>query len=269
MFVAGGAAAASGVLAACAGPGTATSAPATTPNSAAATTTRGSGKFQDLTHTFSTTFPVGTSTPPERRTEFTIEKDGFYAQRWGFWEHTATHVDAPGHFVPGGRLVTELQPAELLFIPAVVIDISDRAKNEPDTSVTVDDITAHERQFGQIEKGTLVLMNSGWAARANNADDFRNADADGKFHFPGFSSDAADLLLQQRGIAGVGVDTLSIDQSVAQGAPVHHKVLGADRIGLECLKNLELLPRTGLRLFIGVVPYEQGSGGPCRVYAQT
>lgn len=165
--------------------------------------------------------------------------------------------------------MTELQPNELLFIPAVVIDISDRAKNEPDTSVTVDDINAHERQFGQIEKGAMVLMNSGWAARASNADSFRNADGKGQFHFPGFSADAADFLLQQRGIAGVGVDTLSIDEAIAQGAPVHHKVLGADRIGLENLKNLELLPRTGVRLFIGVVPYEQGSGGPCRVYAQT
>ena len=58
--------------------------------------------------------------------------------------------------------------------------------------------------------------------------------------------DAADLLPQQRGMAGGGVDTLSIDQAVAQGPPVHHNVLGADRIGsdrigLECLKNRELL----------------------------
>lgn len=73
------------------------------PSAASAAPAVGSARLADLTHTFTTTFPVGVSTPAERRIEFSIEHDGFYAQRWSFWEHTATHVDAPGHFVPGAR----------------------------------------------------------------------------------------------------------------------------------------------------------------------
>ena len=60
-----------------------------------------SGRLQDLTYVFSPTFPLATGPAPTRSTLFTIEKDGFYAQRWSFWEHTATHLDAPGHFIPG------------------------------------------------------------------------------------------------------------------------------------------------------------------------
>jgi kynurenine formamidase len=95
---------------------------------------------------------VGTSTPPTRRTEFTIERDGFYAQRWSFWEHTATHLDAPGHFVRGGRLTPELDPDELMFIPAEVIDIdiTARARRNPDAKVELHDIRAHERRYGRI-----------------------------------------------------------------------------------------------------------------------
>ena len=47
-----------------------------------------------------------------------------------FWEHTATHLDAPGHFVPGGRLAPELDPSELMFVPAAVIDITAKARPE-------------------------------------------------------------------------------------------------------------------------------------------
>src|SRR3954447_3344956 len=71
------------------------------------------GHLQDLTYIFSPTFPIATGPAPTRSTLFTIEEDGFYAQQWSFWEHTATHLDAPGHFIPGGRLAPQLDPSEL------------------------------------------------------------------------------------------------------------------------------------------------------------
>ena len=33
-----------------------------------------------------------------------IEDDGYYMREWRIIEHIGTHVDAPGHFTPGGRL---------------------------------------------------------------------------------------------------------------------------------------------------------------------
>jgi len=49
----------------------------------------------------------------------TIEQNGYYSQEWRVVEHTGTHVDAPGHFTPGGRLAPELRMDELVT-PAVV-----------------------------------------------------------------------------------------------------------------------------------------------------
>ena len=226
------------------------------------------GRLQDLTYVFSPTFPIATGPAPTRSTLFTIEKDGFYAQRWSFWEHTATHLDAPGHFIPGGRLAPQLDPGELMFVPAAVVDISARAAHNPDSQVEVADRRRYERRYGRIPHRALVIMNSGWQSRVRDPDAFLGRDPAGNLHFPGFGADAADFLLGQRDISGVAVDTISVDATAHTGAPVHHAVLGADRYALENLANLGRIPPSGAQLFIGVVPWEDGSGGPCRVIAQ-
>jgi kynurenine formamidase len=226
------------------------------------------GRLQDLTHVFRPTFPLAAGPAPTRSTLFTIERDGFYAQQWSFWEHTATHLDVPGHFIPGGRLVTQIEPAELMFVPAAVIDISDRAGRNPDSQVEVADLRRYERRYGRIPHRALVIMNSGWQSRVDDPDAFLGRDAAGKLHFPGFGADAAEFLLEQRDISGVAVDTISIDATAHADAPVHHLVLGADKFALENLAHLDRIPRSGAQVFVGVVPWEQGSGGPCRVVAQ-
>jgi kynurenine formamidase len=37
---------------------------------------------------------------------------------------------------------------------------------------------------------------------------------------------------------------------------------------MENLAHLDRIPRSGAQVFVGVVPWEQGSGGPCRVVAR-
>src|SRR5215218_3414228 len=61
-------------------------------------------RLEDLTHVFTEGFPVFAFEPPARETLITIPAGGFYAQKWTFGEHSGTHMDAPGHFVIGGRL---------------------------------------------------------------------------------------------------------------------------------------------------------------------
>ena len=80
-------------------------------------------------------FSTYTGTVTTRETLVTIPANGFYAQRWSFGEHTATHLDAPGHFVLGGRFTPELTPEELM-LPIAVIDISRRAASNPDADIS-------------------------------------------------------------------------------------------------------------------------------------
>ena len=175
-------------------------------------------------------------------------------------------MDAPAHFTAGGRTSTELALAELV-IPAVVIDIAARAAREPDTTVTVADLVAHERRHGRIPRDAAVLMFSGWASRAGDADAYRGTDAAGISHFPGFSVDACVWLLRRRRIRSLGVDTLSIDPGISTGFETHLALAGADRYGVENLAGLHRIPPHGATLTVGLIPYQDGSGGQARVFA--
>jgi kynurenine formamidase len=223
--------------------------------------------IRDLTYPLSSTFPA--FSPGEEaagRVVTTVEDDGYHMQEWTVIEHIGTHVDAPGHFTAGGRLTTGLRPDELI-LPAVVVDIAQRAAQDPDTVVTVDDLRAFERRHGRIPDGAAVLMHSGWGARIGDADAHRGTDAAGTLHFPGFGTDACGWLLRRRRIRGLGVDTLSIDPGISATFDTHLALTGADRHGLENPAGLDRLPRTGATISVGLIPHEGGSGGQARVLA--
>jgi len=224
------------------------------------------GRFQDLTHVFTEGFPVFTGDSPARETLFTIPTAGFYSQKWTFGEHSGTHMDAPGHFTLGGRLSPEITPQELI-VPVVVIDISARARTNPDAMVTVDDVRSFERGHGRIPDGALVCMNSGWAAKVGDPLAFKGGASFPNYHFPGFGVDAALWLALERDVTGIGVDTLSLDPGNSSTFPVHVNFLATDRYGLENLNNLDQIPPRGALAYVGLIPWEEGSGGPCRVIA--
>lgn len=230
-------------------------------------TMRGGRGLLDLTHPLTTTFPTFADGEEARRSTYVaIEDDGYYMQEWRLIEHTGTHVDAPGHFIPGGRLSTDLPLAELIT-PAVVIDIAARAADDPDTVVTVSDVLAFERRHGRIPRDAAVLMHSGWAAKAGDARAYRGADASGTLHFPGFGPEVTEWLLRRRRIRSLGVDTLSIDPGESETFDTHLTLLGADRYGLENLAGLGRMPRSGATIVVGLLPFQEGSGGQARIFA--
>ncbi|MFI5934523.1 cyclase family protein [Actinoplanes sp. NPDC051494] len=223
--------------------------------------------LRDLTYPVTTAFPAYADGEQARRSTYvTIEDDGYYMQQWTLVEHTGTHVDAPGHFIPGGRLSTDLTLDELIR-PAVVVDIAARAAHHPDAQVTVGDLRAFERRYARIPRDAAVLMHSGWSAKVGSPDAYRGTDAQGTLHFPGFSADACEWLLEKRAVRSLGVDTLSIDPGESEDFPVHLTLLGADRYGLENLANLHRIPAHGATIVVGLLPFEGGSGGQARIFA--
>ena len=97
--------------------------------------------------------------------------------------------------------------------------------------------------------------------RAGSEAAYRNADAGGTSHFPGFSGDAVEWLVDEREIAGIGVDTLSLDPGNASVFAAHLTLLGANRFGIENLANLSRIPAKGATAFVGVIPWEEGPAG--------
>jgi kynurenine formamidase len=149
----------------------------------------------------------------------------------------------------------------------VVIDISARAAADPDTVVELADLRRFERRHGRIPRGAIVFMYSGWEARLPDPAAFKNTGPDGAAHFPGFGIDAVEWLLEHRRPTGIGVDTMSLDRGSSTTFDVHKRLLGADRYGIENVANLRRIPPLGAHVVVGVVPWEEGSGGPCRLLA--
>jgi kynurenine formamidase len=228
---------------------------------------RGKGRFADLTHTFREGFPVFVvGEEPQRETIADYATSGFYAQKWTFGEHSGTHMDVPGHFIPGGRLSPDIAPAELIA-PIVVVDISKKARNDPNAMVEVDDLRRFEKRHGKIPDGALVAADSGWATKVDDPDAFKGGPAFPNYNFPGWSLEAALWAVDKRDITGIGIDTLSLDPGNSATFPVHVSFLATDRYGIENLTNLDRIPPKGATAYVGLIPWEEGSGGPCRVIA--
>jgi kynurenine formamidase len=85
-------------------------------------------------------------------------------------------------------------------------------------------------------------------------------------HFPGFSIEAAKLLIGRK-VSGLGCDTMSIDYGSSPDFSVHHLALGSGLYHLENLADLSALPETGTFLVVAPIKLEGGSGGPVRVFA--
>jgi kynurenine formamidase len=256
------------------GAGLATSVAALVPAAPAAARKTPARRIADLTHTFGVDVPTYRPEKPHRETmeEFPEQPEGefgFYNQRWTFTEHVGTHMDAPGHVIGGGRRSPEMTPRELIA-PAVVINIRAKAQEDPNAVVEVADLVAFERRHGRIPDGAAVFMDSGWAARWDEGDlAYRGTQTPDEFpfNFPGWSADACAFLVERRNIVGVGVDTLSTDPGNSTEFPAHEVLGRADRWGLENLTNLDQFPPRGTTAFVGLVPWEEGSGGPARVIA--
>ena len=129
-------------------------------------------------------------------------------------------------------------------------------------------IEAWEAAHGPVPAGGWLLNHSGWADRWGEPDRYLNADADGRLLHPALEPEAARLLVD-RDAAGVGIDTLSIDNAlVGPDKGAAHKVLhGAGRYVLDNLARLDELPPRGTTLVVGALPLVGGTGGPARVLA--
>ena len=225
-----------------------------------------SGLVVDLTHAFTTDFPVFPGGPQaQRETLVAVETDGYYIQRWNFAEHTGTHMDFPGHFIADG-LRTDTYPVQMLMGPAVVIDIAARAEEDSDTMVTVDDLKAWEMENGDIPEGAFVMMYSGWEHHIGTPAFLGD---DTGLHFPGFSAEASEWLVSERSIHGIGVDTLSIDHGPSATFDTHFIILGAGLLGIENVANLESIMDRPANVICGIPRYQEGSGGPARILALT
>jgi kynurenine formamidase len=226
-------------------------------------------KVVDLTHTLDASTPTyeENAEPPYRaKTVATLEKDHYFAREICLPEHFGTHLDAPAHFATGLWTVDQIPP-ERLMAKLVVIDVSEKVKRNSDYQLAYADVSEWESKHGEIPPQAVVVASTGWESRWNSAKSYRNPDTKGTMHFPGFSLDAAKLLVEQRKVYGLGIDTLSIDYGPSQDFPVHQYTLAHGLYHLENVANLESVPAVGTLVVVAPMKLEGGSGSPVRILA--
>ncbi|MBN9342999.1 MAG: cyclase [Caedibacter sp. 38-128] len=151
-----------------------------------------------------------------------------------------THMDAPAHFFPQALSIDQI-PLESLFVPAVVLDVTQQAHEK--YAISPKDIQAFEKIYGKIPPQSLVIGYTGWDQFWHSPEKYKNLKPDGRFYFPCFSEEAAEILLE-RACTGLAIDTLSPDGS-NYDFPVHKLMLGAGKFLIENIANSKKMPPIG------------------------
>jgi arylformamidase len=157
--------------------------------------------------------------------------------------HTGTHIDAPFHFVEGGRRLEQIPLSELVG-PAMVVQIP---------GVTSIQRTHLEPlSWANVQR---VLFKTDNSAHWN----------DGAFYekFVYLEPDAAEFLVQ-KGVRLVGIDYLSIDPYKSEKHPTHFVLLPRNVIIIEGL-NLSQVAPGPYQMVALPLNLQSGDGAPARV----
>jgi arylformamidase len=131
--------------------------------------------------------------------------------------HTGTHMDAPVHFLPGGKSIDAMPLAATIGL-ARVIEIQDSESIKP-----------AELHMHQIQSGERILFKTRNSARCWQSNDFVE-------DFVYISREAAQYLAAQR-IQTVGVDYLSVGGFFKDAVETHRALLSA---GIWIIEGLNL-----------------------------
>jgi kynurenine formamidase len=235
-----------------------------------------SKEFVDLTHSFHPGIPQWPGFDNEVRvTTYYYDEGvgskghGFFAQRYSIPGQWGTHVDPPAHFAKGKRFLDEISLKEMV-LPLVVIDVSAKAKADPDYKISMDDIKAWEKKYGKIPANAFVAMRTDWSKKWPNAKAMRNADDKGVAHYPGWSKEVLAYLYEERKITASGHETTDTDPGIATSKgdySLETYILSRDKYQIELLANLDKVPQYGAIALVTFPKPKKGTGFPARVFA--
>ncbi len=144
--------------------------------------------------------------------------------------HQGTHLDAPWHFIEGGKPLDRI-PLTVFYGPAVMVDLAPGGELAAKTPITPEMLAQHEAAF---VSGGRVILRTGWYARFGRPEYFSD--------LPSLTAEAARWIADKR-IALLGLDMPT--PSKIAGRECHHTLLGpgAEIVIVEGLTNLHELAR--------------------------
>lgn len=169
--------------------------------------------------------------------------------------HTGTHVDAPLHFVRGGKTIDAL-PLDLMVGPARIVDLPVKPKTEVS-------LEALKKALGGREPGRRLLLRWGWSKHWGKLYYYT--------HAPYLSVESCRWLISH-GVRLLGTDTPSIDchdhgWRTSNDCPNHRALLGKDVFLIEYLNNLTKIKGRSCELLVMPLNILGADGAPARVLA--
>ena len=169
--------------------------------------------------------------------------------------HTGTHMDAPRHFIPGGKSIDEIS-LEQLVGPAAVLDFSTLPER---SAVTETDLAA---KLGD-RPAERVILRFDWSDKVGRNEYYTS--------HPYLTEAAAEWLVS-KGCRVLAMDTPMPDdprngRGTCKDSPNHKILLGNGTVLVEYLTNLRQLSRPEVFLVVAPLKIREGDGSPIRCFA--
>ena len=152
----------------------------------------------------------------------TIDQAGYEFSTLEMGAHSGTHIDAPAHFIEGGKRLDAFDPSRFV-VPAVVVDLPGRAVIGPDDLAGLD-----------LPSGGAILLKSD-NSHAGLAGSGRYSE-----EYTCLSPAAAEVCVDLDASL-VGIDYLSVDP-VQGDHPAHHILMAAEILILENIDLSDVRP---------------------------
>ncbi len=179
---------------------------------------------------------------------------GFEAKYLVMVDHIGTHVDAPCHYYEGAKSIAQV-PVDALIGDAVLFDVSAKPPHEPVSARHLEEMAA--KNHIKVKPGDIALVRC-WP---------------GKWGEEGFSKckalswSAAEWLIT-KGVKAVGDDLYSIDDFEDRTRPCHLGLLKREILIMECLANLDRIPKPMFRFIALPLNIDGATGSPIRAVAE-
>jgi len=194
----------------------------------------------ELSHRLYNKMPVYPGDPPFlMKVIKEHQKEGYLLYKFKGNMHTGTHLDAPYHFNPQGRKISDLTLAELINI-AYIVDVK------------TDEIKP--KHLKSVKEDEIIIFRTGWSLKWEKKEYFSKN--------PYLSHDCAEEIVKM-GIKGIGIDAPSVD--APGNVDNHFKLLSHDTWIVENLTNLDQIHLKRFKIFIIPLLLET-EASPVRVF---
>jgi kynurenine formamidase len=179
-------------------------------------------------------------------------------------------MDAPLHFGKDKWSVDEIPVEHFVDRPLIVINAEHSVIKNRDYQITEADLLAWEQENGRIPEGAVIFLRTGMSKHYSNRQRYFGVSGGSisrtNIHVPGLHAEAAEWIVRNRLIVGIGIDAISLDAGQSKGFVSHQTVLNRNMYILENLNDkIDQIPVTGAKVHVFPMKIEGASGAPVRV----